>query len=55
MFQDVAELTTVKFCVGGHHGQSCMPNAEHQFHVIRTILSGDGDTFTRLKQETVTQ
>jgi hypothetical protein len=32
-----------------------MPNAEHQLHVIGTILRGDGDTLTGLKEETMTQ
>jgi hypothetical protein len=32
-----------------------MPNAEHQLHVIGTILRGDGDTFAGLKKEMVTQ
>src|SRR5215471_19256928 len=55
MFQNVAELATVKFCIGRHRSQSGMPNAKHQLHVIGTILRGDGDTFAWLKEETVTQ
>src|SRR6516225_3085667 len=55
MLQDIAELATMKFCIGGHRSQPCMPNAEHQLHVVGTILCGDGDTVTGLKQETVAQ
>src|ERR1043166_2658297 len=55
MFQNVAELATMKFCIGGNRSQSRMPDAEHQLHVIGTILRDDGDTFTGLKIETVTQ
>jgi hypothetical protein len=45
----------MKFCIGGHRSQSCMPNTEHQLHVMGTILRGDGNTLTGLKEETVTQ
>ena len=55
MLQDVGQFSSVKFCIGGHRGQACVPNGEHQLDVVGTILRGDGDTFAWLKRETVAQ
>ena len=55
MLQDVAEFAAVKFGIGGHRGQSGMPNAEHQLDIFRTILGDDDDALAGLQREALAQ
>ena len=38
-----------------HRGQSRVPDAEHQFEIVRRIFRDDGDALTGLKPEAVPQ
>ncbi len=55
MLQNVAELATMKLCIGRNGSESAMPNTEHQLQIIGTILGDDGDAFTGLERETIAQ
>src|SRR5262249_32048736 len=55
MFQNVAELATVKFCIGRYRSQSGMTKAKYKIHVTGYILCGVGEWSAGLKEETVTR
>ena len=55
MLQDVAELATMKFRIGGHRREPRMPDAEHQLDIVGTILRDYGNAVAGLQQKTVAQ
>jgi hypothetical protein len=55
VFQDIGELAAVQLGVRRHRGQSRVPDAEHQFEIIRRIFRDDGDALTGLKAEALPQ
>ena len=55
MFQDISELAAVQLGVRRHRGQSRVPDAEHQFEIVRRIFRDDGDALPGLKAEALSQ
>ena len=55
VFQDISELAAVQLGVRRHRCQSRVPNAEHQFEIVRRIFRDDGDALAGLKPEALPQ
>jgi hypothetical protein len=55
VLQDIGELAAMQLGVGGHRCQSRVPDAEHQFEIVRRVLRDDGDALAGLKAEALPQ